>query len=366
MKRLGISIYPDGSNTDRIITYIDQASALGFTRIFTCLISVGDDVEKAVSDFTRIATHAKEKGMDVIADVSPDVFKALDMTIEDLGRFSRMGLSGIRLDLGFSGAEEAMMSFNPYGLKIELNASNGTRYIDNILSYEANKGNLLGCHNFYPHPYTGLSRIHFLKCSKQFKDLGIRTAAFVNSHAADHGPWPVNEGLCTLEEHRGLPITTQAKDLWNTGLIDDVIIGNAFASEAELKALADLNPDILTLDVDVIETLDSVEEAILFDTLHFNRGDVSDYVVRSTQSRVTYKGHHFKPRHADVAGSIEKGDVLVESSLYERYAGELHLARLPMVNSGKTNILARVVPHERFLVDLIQPWQKFRLRRALT
>ena len=42
------------------------------------------------------------------------------------------------------------MTNNPYGLKIELNVSNDIAYLENILSHQANKSALIGCHNFYP------------------------------------------------------------------------------------------------------------------------------------------------------------------------------------------------------------------------
>lgn len=151
-----------------------------------------------------------------------------------------MGLSGIRLDAGFSGNEESIMTYNKFGLKVELNVSNGTKYVDNVMSFRPNVENFYGCHNFYTHVYTGLSYDYFIKCSKQFKELGIKTAAFVNAPSAEFGPWPVSEGLCRLEMHRDMPIDVQAKHLFATGLIDDVIIANCFASEDELEALRKL------------------------------------------------------------------------------------------------------------------------------
>ena len=48
----------------------------------------------------------------------------------------------------FSGLEESIMTYNPYGLKIEINMSNGTKYVDNIMSHRPNRENLIGCHNF--------------------------------------------------------------------------------------------------------------------------------------------------------------------------------------------------------------------------
>ena len=230
MRKLGISIYPDKADIMKQIEYINQAAQYGFSRIFTCLISTQGDQQQVMEDFKAITAAAKKNGLEVIADVNPEIFQQYQVSYSDLSFFHELQLDGIKLDTGFSGIEESIMTLNPYGIKIEINMSNGTKYLDNILSYQPNKENLIGCHNFYPHRYTGLSRAHFIKCSEQFKSLGIRTAAFVSSRTAEFGPWPVKEGLCTLEQHRYLPLEVQAKDLFNTGLIDDVIIANAFAS----------------------------------------------------------------------------------------------------------------------------------------
>ena len=214
----------------------------------------------------------------------------------------------------------------------------------------------MGCNNFYPHRYTGLNYEHFIETSKEYKKFNIQTAAFVNSPTAKIGPWPVSEGLCTLEMHRNLPIEVQAKHLWATDLIDDVIIANMYASEEELKALSEIDPYKLTLNCELIPEITEIDKKIVLEEFHFNRGDVSDYVLRSTQSRVKYKGTDFPPYNTP---DMQKGDILVETSLYAHYAGELQVALLPMENSGKTNVVGRVVPEEQFLLDMVQPWQKF-------
>lgn len=357
MRKLGISVYPNHQSVEDIKNYMDLAAKYGFSRVFTCLLSVDvDKKDEIVSDFKETINHATSLGMEVIADVSPKVFGDLDISYDDLTFFKEIGADGIRLDMGFTGNEESIMTFNPQDLAIELNISSGTRYLEHILSYQANANKLLGCHNFYPHRYTGLSYDYFIETTLPYKENGIRTAAFVNSPTAKVGPWPVEEGLCTLEMHREWPITTQAKHLWATDLIDDVIIANAFASEEELKALSEIDPYKLTLDCELVEDIPELERTIVLDEFHFNRGDVSDYVIRSTQSRVKYKGHDFKPFHTK---DMEPGDILIESSLYAHYAGELQLARLAMENSGKTNVVGRVTEADRVLIPYIKPWQKF-------
>ncbi|MFW3652406.1 DUF871 domain-containing protein [Vagococcus fluvialis] len=357
MRKLGISVYPNHSSVEEIKAYMDLAAKYNFTRVFTCLLSVEDEEkDQIVKEFSETIFYAKSLGMEVIADVSPKVFGQLDISYKDLSFFKEIGADGIRLDMGFTGNEESMMTFNPQDLDIELNISSGTRYLENILSYQANSTKLMGCHNFYPHRYTGLSYDHFIRTTEVYKENGIRTAAFVNSPTATIGPWPVEEGLCTLEMHREWPIATQAKHLWATDLIDDVIIANSFASEEELKALSNIDPYKLTLDCTLVEDIPELEKKIVLEEFHFNRGDVSDYVIRSTQSRVKYKGHDFKPFNT---ADMNTGDIIVETSLYAHYAGELQLALLPMENSGKTNIVGSVTEDDMVLLPYIKPWQKF-------
>lgn len=88
---------------------------------------------------------------------------------------------------------------------------------------------------------------------------------------------------------RELPMTTQAKHLFATELIDDVIIANAYASEEELQALGALNKEKQTFDIEIYDTTTKLERIIVLDEPHFYRGDVSEYMIRSTQSRVKYK-----------------------------------------------------------------------------
>ncbi|MTI47556.1 MAG: DUF871 domain-containing protein [Firmicutes bacterium] len=359
MRELGVSIYPDKALLQENKEYLTLASKYGFTRVFTCLLSIEGNEEKIIGNFAELVKHGNKLGMKTIADVSPKIFEKFNLNYNDLSFFKQLGLYGIRLDLGFSGNEESIMSFSKENIKIEINMSNGTKYLENILEHWPNTENILGCHNFYPHKYTGISREHFLKCSRLFKTKGIRTAAFISSNHGKFGPWPISEGLCTLEEHRGLPIEVQAKDLFNTNLIDDVIIGNCFASEDELKLLSELNKYMLVLNVDIEASISDLEKKIVIEEFHFNRGDVSEYMIRSTQSRVKYKGHEFKIFNPK---DIEKGDILIESSLYDRYAGELQIALRPMKNSGKTNVVGKIASNEIFLLDKIKPWQKFQFK----
>ena len=141
LRNLGISIYPQYGTEKEWIDYIEKASAYGFSRIFTCLMSAGD-----VQDVQRLKTilkKANDLDFEVIADVSPSVFEEKKLTYKDLSYFKELGLSGLRLDLGFSGLEESIMSFNDHGLSIELNMSQGTNILNKFFPSNRTSSNLL-------------------------------------------------------------------------------------------------------------------------------------------------------------------------------------------------------------------------------
>lgn len=358
MGKLGISIYPEKTSDELIYNYIDLASKYGFSRIFSCLLSVDDTSENIKNKFKKINDYAKEKGFEIIVDVSPRVFDELGISYKDLSFFKEIGADGLRLDMGFTGSEESLMTFNEYGLKIEINMSSNTNYIDTIIDYMPNKDNLIACHNFYPHRYSGLNFDHFMKCTERFNKYGLRTAAFITSQNENtFGPWPVTDGLPTLELHRNLPVEVQAKHLIALGNINDIIISNCYPSEDEMKKLGSMRKDMVTFDLQLVDGVPEIEQKILFEEMHFNRGDFSDNLIRSTQSRVKFKGHNFKLFNAPEI--IKRGDVVIESSEYGHYAGELQIALSDMINSGKSNVVGHIKEEEMFILDYIRPWQKF-------
>lgn len=358
MARLGISLYPEHSTVEKDKAYITLAAKYGFKRIFTCLLSVENKTkEQILEEFREIIDHAHSYGMEVVLDVAPFVFNNLGVSYDDLSFFKEMHADGIRLDEGFDSLKEALMSYNPQNLKIEINASLGTKYLDNIMSHYPNLDNIITCHNFYPQRYSGISYEHFEKCSKAIKDLNVKVAAFVSSQNDNtYGPWPVNEGLCTMEMHRDLPIDVQARHLFATRLVDDVIIANAYASEEELEALSRVEPGKLTFKVEFEAPLQETEAKILYEHPHFVRGDMSEYMARSTQPRVTFAKESVPPKNTR---DLKRGDVVIVNDNYARYKGELHIVLKDMPNDGRKNVIGHIPANEAMLLDYIKPWITF-------
>jgi hypothetical protein len=191
------------------------------------------------------------------------------------------------------------------------------------------------------------------------KDLGLVVAAFVSSQTENSfGPWPVNEGLCTLEEHRELPMDVQARHLFATGLVDDVLVANCYASDEELIELSKINPAKLTFKVELNEEVSEVEKEIIFNFPHYVRGDMSEYMARSTMCRITYKDADIKPHNTR---DLTRGDIIIVNNEYGRYKGELHIVTKDMPNDGRKNIVGRIPENEMMLLDYIEPWRPFEI-----
>ncbi|WP_179395341.1 DUF871 domain-containing protein [Lacticaseibacillus absianus] len=362
MGKLGVSVYPERSTYEQDAAYLALAAKYGFKRVFTSLLEIRGNKDEVVASFKRVVDHANQLGMQVMVDINPALFKQLGVAYDDLAFFHDLGAWGVRLDLGFTGAEEAQMTRNPYGIKIEVNMSQGTHYIDNIMSFSPNRDNLLGSHNFYPHRYSGLGQDFFEFATAMYTRYDLNTAAFVNAHAATFGPWPTQDGLCTLEAHRDLPLATQIKHYVLMDSINDVIIGNAYASEAELKAAHDaFYADYPALRVIPAADSTALERELMFANAHSYRGDRSEYLLRSSQTRVKYADRAF-PAHHTVA--IQRGDVLIDNDGYGQYKGETQIALREMVNDGRVNVVGHVHPEELFLLPYLKPWSGFTMTEA--
>ena len=291
MHSLGISVYPDKSDIKEVYEYMETAAKLGFSRIFTCFLSIPDDKrESYLKEFKGFMDKAHELGFVVAADTNPEVFKLIGATPNNLKPFADLGLDIIRLDGNFGTQGDIAVTRNPYGIKIEFNASMDAG-VDLLIKNGGNKDQIIMCHNFFPERYTGLDFDLFQQFNKQWKALNLHTAAFVSSHNDPTiGPWEVFCGLPTVEIMRPLPIEVQARYLLATGDVDDIIIGNYPASTEELEALSKINFQALELRVDEVPEITDNEKYIMYEFApHWDRYDHSSFMLRSSFPRLQFK-----------------------------------------------------------------------------
>jgi hypothetical protein len=360
MKKLGISIYPQKASLEKNLEYLENAAKFGFTRLFVALLGAEPTQVGIRRDYGPILKRAKELGFEVSCDVNGEVIKAVCgegfFGNFDLTFFKEIGVDIIRFDMGMSEMEEAFFIRNKFGIKVELNMSMEIDHVAGVLAMGAPKEKVMGCHNYYPHNYTGLSLDYFDRCTAIWNKHNLRTAAFISTQSNEkYGPWPICDGLPTLEMHRNLPITTQLKHYVGMGTIDDVLIGDAFASIDELEKLSKVNKSTVSLEVDLAEGLSDTFKNILRMPLS-RRPDTNDYIIRSIEGRLFLRKEDIQPFNTI---DIKRGDVLIENNLYGQYKGEVQIALKDMKNSGRTNVVGHIKDFEVFLIDTIKPGQSF-------
>lgn len=358
-RRLGISIYPNHSDFESDLKYMKLAKKYNFDRIFISMLEIDDGKSNVLDRYRRIIKEGKKLDYEVILDIAPNILELLGASYEDLKIFNEIGADGLRLDAGFDGKKEANITFNPYELIVELNMSNDVAYLDNILTHQPNTPYLYGCHNFYPQEGTGLPLGFFEKSSRRFKKYGLKTAAFITSQFGEIGPWDINDGLPTLELHRKLPIDVQAKHLFATGLIDDVIIGNSYATEEELKKLGELDRYQIEFSVKFNDEINQVEKEIMLDNQHFRRGDITSRMIRSTEVRKEYVEKN--PPHTNQS-TFKKGDIVIGNNRFGKYQNELQVV-LEEHTDDRKNLVGKISQDELLLLDYIKPWSKFRFKK---
>lgn len=363
IKNLGISVYPTKTDLQSTLNYINAAADNGFTRLFIAFLGVEPKREAVKAAFGPVIQLAKERGMEVSVDVHPEHIKGLSekptgFLQTDLSFFKELNIDILRLDLGYSEMEEAYMSKNQEGLSIELNMSMKSQHIEAVINSGGAKERILGCHNYYPHAYTGLSLQHFKECTDVWNKNSIRTAAFICSQSEEKiGPWPVSDGLTTLEMHRYLPIETQAKHYVAMDIIDDVFIGDV-ATIDELQILGKLNRKDFSLKIVPNKTIPEKIKNIL--KLNFScRPDINENMIRTVESRLMFmkSGANIEPFNTV---DIKRGDITIDNDLYGQYAGEVQIALKDMKNSGRTNVVGHVRGDEIFLIDYIKAGQNFK------
>lgn len=377
---LGISVYPDISTLEEIKDYIKLASKYGFTRIFSSMFSVQGTNEKVLNYFEELIKFAHEYEMEVDLDVNPQFFEKIGASSDNLKVFADLGVDILRMDMSYGGEDDIKLIDNPYGIKIEFNASFNT--VEMLTSMGADASKYMICHNFYPQRYTGLSWAQFLETNKGIKEVEeVSIGAFVSSNAANtHGVWGAIEGLPTVERFRDYPIDLQARILLATQQVDTVMIGNAFASEPELESLSkvlgekkevELNPIVKMLsDYGVVdlenektvkikptlfEAISEVEKDIMFEFYpHASLGDSSEFIWRSRMPRFKYSNE----KYTITPNSINKeyfecGDIVIVNDNYKHYAGELQIVLKRIKNDGLRNLVGYVDEQEQSLLELL-------------
>lgn len=379
---LGISVYPDLRPLEEIEAYFELAARYGVSKVFSSMFSVEGTKEEVLDYFDKLITAAHKNNLKVALDVNPLCFEKMGATPDDLSVFAQIHVDVLRMDLSYGPEGDAKLIQNPYGIGIQFN--NSAEIVKGLIQCGIDPKVISVCHNFYPQRYTGMKWNKFVQNNIAIKSISrdVHIAAFISSTApGTHGVWDAANGLPTVEKLRTLPIDLQARMILATEDVDDLLIGNAYASEEEFQKLQealqetendneamdptlamlvehgiiDLNKPIkrlrVTLDPDVTEK----EKEVLFDFKpHLEMGDSSEWIWRTRISRFKYSqpDQILTPRKVE-GDFFAVGDVVIVNDNYKHYAGEVQIVKIPIVNDGTRNRVGHIDEEEYQMMDLI-------------
>lgn len=389
--KLGLSVYPEQESTEQIETYLKMGAEYGFDHLFTSIFSVDGTKEEIVDYFKNLTKIAHHLNYVVDGDVNTWFFEKIGASYDDLSVFKEIGIDILRMDGPYGDERDAILINNPEGIGIEYNTSM-INVVENAIEHGANVKNISTCHNFYPQRYTAPSLAQIEPMNAYFHKLKVPVAMFLNSQVeGTHGPWPVSDGLPTIEEHRNIPVDVQLKHMLAMKTIDLALFGNAFADKAEFEMVKNVMDHAIVsldaLDSSMKETVRSMyavhgkpvpekeltripfsihlEEGIreeekkrLYFGYHTDLGDCLNYMIRSRVSRMAFPKEAIEPRACDKK-MFERGDVLIVNDNCKHYAGEIQIVLKPMENDGQRNLLGHVDEKEQMIFDLIEAMDFF-------
>ncbi len=351
----GISLYPGlsdctaGENEKTLL----GAATHGCTALFTSLQLPEADYEKARQDLQKLLQLARQQGMEVIADYSPEAAAGLGFTGKikaDIELAKRLGITVLRLDGGLSTEEMTALLSQDETMRFCLNASTVT----DVKFLRQLKGNgsfsdsrIIAVHNYYPRVNTGLDIDFFCEQNRRWQEQGIPVGAFIP--AARHRS-PVYAGLPTLEEHRKMSAAEAMRQLPLLG-VDAIFFGDPAVTNDELTAFEAVEGgDVvfhLTLEPDAGVSEEFFTEA--FDV----RPDRARDAVRAADSRPRLKklGLSVMPQPARPRPA---GTVTVDNELAGRYQGELQITLRDLPPDGTVNVIGQLSPEEFALLRAVK------------
>lgn len=389
--KLGLSVYPEQESTQQIEAYLKTGAEYGFDHLFTSIFSVEGTKKEIVDYFKNLTNIAHRLGYVVDGDVNTWFFEKIGANYNDLSVFKEMRIDILRMDGPYGDERDAILINNPEGIKIEYNTSM-INVVENALDHGANIKNISTCHNFYPQRYTAPSLAQIKSMNEHFHKLGIPVAMFLNSQVeGTHGPWPVSDGLPTIEEHRNVPVDVQLKHMLAMKTIDLALFGNAFASKTEFEMVKNvMDQAIVSLEsldgsmkkmavsmyamhgkqvpkqeltripfsIYLEQGISEEEKKRLYFGYHTDLGDCLNYMIRSRVSRMAFPKAEIVPRACEKK-TFERGDVLIVNDRCKHYAGEIQIVLKPMENDGQRNLLGHIDEKEHMIFDLIEAMDFF-------
>ncbi|HEX3039800.1 MAG TPA: MupG family TIM beta-alpha barrel fold protein [Caproiciproducens sp.] len=347
MKEFGISLYL-GTGFEKNAAILEKARRAGIRYAFTSLHIPEESSCSSEQEIKKLFRQCESSGISLIADIGP-------RTIEKLGYHSlsdlkKAPISCLRVDYGFT-CEQIIDLSKDFNLIFNASTLQEDQ-ITQLKNLHADFSKFSACHNFYPKPLTGLSLSKVQNINDRMHRLGMKTIAFAAGDSELRGP--LKMGLPTVEEQRNGNVLLNILQLIRKCATDVCIIGDIDISDKAYRQIRELSEGYVRLQAEI-----RPEYGFIADTVHHDRPDSSDYVIRSQESRTYASQGKFFP--AEPCQPREKGSISIGNEKYLRYSGELEVARINLPPESKVNIVGRIKPESIPYLEYITDGMGFQL-----
>lgn len=352
---LGISVYPRIDSFERDAKYIKDAASFGYERVFICLLSQNLQRDDLIALVKKYSDLVHKYDMKLSVDTNPKTFKLLEASPDELLVFKEMGVDIIRLDADFGFEGNQKIVNNNLGIIIEINAS-WELPEDTFDKYNYDPSKVYACHNFYPQRYTGLDIETCRNFSNIIKKAGLRLAVFISSQEPDTvGPWPISDGLPTIEVCRDLDVDEQIRLIESFGIFDDVLFGNAYASIQELEKVSIYHKKEKIIKIKFDDKVTQAEKSIVLDNIHTIRLDSNLIMHRSSNTR------NAKVLARAYDEDFKSNDLILINDKLEYYMGEFEIIKSELKNDGCRNYLGSLEGIEKEILNNIKRGDTYRV-----
>ena len=361
--RCGVAVYPgfsDDREMDETLAYLRRARQAGFDEVFGSLHLPELSYTDCLGRVRGLGEEVKALGMELILDISGGMLRRILGDEALAAQLRAIPMDWLRLDYGVTPEETCRLAavLEVPGLMLNASVLTGEELARLVpgLRRAAQGVRLRGHHNFYPRPETGLSMEFMIGRSRQYLPYDIPVTACVAS--LEHPRLPLMAGLPTVEEHRGVSCQRAARELLATGVVDDLTLGDPFASDQELRWVAGAcRGEPLEVRFVPAGDLGPLEREIVFGGVHQARPDQAAWSIRSQTSRQMATPGVLVPAREPQAR--EWGAVTVDNENYRRYSGELHIVTGDLPADGRVNVAGWVHPDDHWKVRVITPGSGF-------
>jgi len=349
----GVSVYLGEESIESVEKYLRNAKKLGFTRVFTSLHIPEADCVAVIENFEKVARVCTELELHLMVDISNYTFIFMGFS-KFISWMDLLKVSVIRVDFGI--ATDEIVELSKRGtFKVALNASTvSPKNFEELLEKGVNISNIEMSHNFYPRSETGISEEYFLKQTRYFQSNGIIVTAFIPGRSGRRGP--IYDGLPTLEEHRKMKASLAFRHLMILGC-DGIYFGDNKICEEELADVGSMQ-EAIALECELL----GEESEWIFETIHTDRPDSSEFVIRSQESRLHLSSGGVKsvdiiePKHCF---RRELGSITVDNVEYSRYMGELQIVKISLPADSRVNVIGHILEDNLFLLPYIEEGKQY-------